>query len=189
MKDLGINIKELRQEKGITQEELAEMTNMNLRTIQRIENNETTPRGNSLNAICDALQVELTDLTPANNRSAENRIVKIIAEIVFLISLNIAIMAVFGFLTLDTAANRNSRLGAYLLSVFIPFAIIFITPSMNPIKRVLKFGAGLIVYMIMALILITFPEPVSIMKGLIPSIIIYLAILFYGNLILKMIRI
>ena len=42
---VGVKIKELRKKKGFSQEELAETAKVNLRTIQRIENNENEPRG------------------------------------------------------------------------------------------------------------------------------------------------
>jgi transcriptional regulator with XRE-family HTH domain len=37
MKQLGFKIKELRQNKGLSQEELSELSKVSLRTIQRIE--------------------------------------------------------------------------------------------------------------------------------------------------------
>tara|TARA_R110002049_G_C9063249_1_gene554354 strand:- start:740 stop:883 length:144 start_codon:yes stop_codon:yes gene_type:complete len=45
MSIIGRTICEARKSKGLTQEELAESTKINLRTIQRIENNENEPRG------------------------------------------------------------------------------------------------------------------------------------------------
>ena len=48
-------IKELRTRKGISQEELAETSGLTLRTIQRIENGETEPLGDSLKKIAHAL--------------------------------------------------------------------------------------------------------------------------------------
>ena len=62
MKQLGIKIKELRLQKGLSQEELSELSKISLRTIQRIEKNTNTPSGKSLNLICNALQVNLEDL-------------------------------------------------------------------------------------------------------------------------------
>lgn len=44
MKLVAKKISETRKRKGLTQEELAEQSKVNLRTIQRIENNEATPR-------------------------------------------------------------------------------------------------------------------------------------------------
>lgn len=49
-------IKILRTAKAMSQEELAEKSGLSLRTIQRVENNETEPRGNSLKRLAQALQ-------------------------------------------------------------------------------------------------------------------------------------
>jgi transcriptional regulator with XRE-family HTH domain len=46
--NLAERVKELRNRKGISQELLAEQSGLSLRTIQRIENNETVPRGETL---------------------------------------------------------------------------------------------------------------------------------------------
>ncbi len=55
MENIGQKIVELRKSKGYTQEELAEKAKVNLRTIQRIENDENKPSGNTLKLICEAL--------------------------------------------------------------------------------------------------------------------------------------
>lgn len=52
---LANKIKELRSRKGMSQELLAEESKLSLRTIQRIENNETIPRGDSLKKLAIAL--------------------------------------------------------------------------------------------------------------------------------------
>ena len=62
MNGIGKKIKELRKKKGLSQEELAESAKVNLRTIQRIENNESEPRGKTLNLICDVLQINAEDI-------------------------------------------------------------------------------------------------------------------------------
>jgi len=56
----GILIKELRIKKGLTQEELAEMTELSARTIQRIENGEVDPRSYTLQMIAKALDVDFS---------------------------------------------------------------------------------------------------------------------------------
>lgn len=56
--DIGLKIRELRIAKGMTQEKLAEETNLSTRTIQRIESGEVDPRANSLQVIAQALEVE-----------------------------------------------------------------------------------------------------------------------------------
>jgi len=53
---LAQHIKELRNRKGMSQEFLAEESGLSLRTIQRIENSETVPRGDTLKRLAIALQ-------------------------------------------------------------------------------------------------------------------------------------
>jgi len=62
MKTLGKKIAQIRKQKGLTQEELAESAKVNLRTIQRIEREETSPRGNTLRQICEVLEVNLEEI-------------------------------------------------------------------------------------------------------------------------------
>ena len=62
MKTLGEKIAEIRKQKGLSQERLAESARVNLRTVQRIENNETEPRGTTLNLLCSALSVNVEHL-------------------------------------------------------------------------------------------------------------------------------
>lgn len=53
--ELGKKILELRKLKGLTQEELVEQCNINVRTIQRIEAGDVSPRSYTLKAILDVL--------------------------------------------------------------------------------------------------------------------------------------
>lgn len=54
--NLAQRVKELRNRKGLSQEVLAEESGLSLRTIQRIENNETEPRGDTLKRLAIALE-------------------------------------------------------------------------------------------------------------------------------------
>ncbi|CAD5277040.1 MULTISPECIES: helix-turn-helix domain-containing protein [unclassified Imperialibacter] len=58
----GQLIKELRLKKGITQEDLASLTDISVRTIQRIESGEVDPRAYTLQSIAGALGVEYETL-------------------------------------------------------------------------------------------------------------------------------
>lgn len=55
---LGKKISELRKQKGLTQEELVEKCNINVRTIQRIEAGETSPRSFTIKTILEALEAD-----------------------------------------------------------------------------------------------------------------------------------
>src|SRR5262245_13098580 len=60
--DLGKKIVELRKAKGLTQEELVGKCNLNVRTLQRIEAGEVTPRSYTIRTIFGALGFNLHDV-------------------------------------------------------------------------------------------------------------------------------
>jgi transcriptional regulator with XRE-family HTH domain len=62
MNPIGTKIKEIRLKKGLSQEELAETSQVSLRTIQRIENNENEPRGKTMQFICESLGIPIEQL-------------------------------------------------------------------------------------------------------------------------------
>jgi len=82
-KELAQRIKELRNRRCFSQEELSEKTGLSLRTIQRIENGETEPRGDSLKRLAMAFDVspdEIIDWTVQEDKG-------------FLISLNLSALS------------------------------------------------------------------------------------------------
>jgi transcriptional regulator with XRE-family HTH domain len=70
--NIAQNIRELRVLKGLSQEKLAELAQISLRTVQRIENNETEPRGHSLLQIANALNTTPEQLGSAVNDQNDN---------------------------------------------------------------------------------------------------------------------
>lgn len=54
--------KEYRIKKKLTQEKLADLTNLDTRTIQRIENNERTPSIESFSKIVKVLEISDDDI-------------------------------------------------------------------------------------------------------------------------------
>lgn len=60
--ELGKKISELRKAKGLTQEELVEKCNLNVRTIQRIEAGEVTPRSYTVKALFEALDYQWEEI-------------------------------------------------------------------------------------------------------------------------------
>lgn len=72
---IGQEIRKLRQEKGITQEELAERTRLSVRTIQRIENGEVDPRAYTLQTIASALEIDFEVLNHIRNDGPNSAIV------------------------------------------------------------------------------------------------------------------
>ena len=70
----GQKIKDLRIKKGMTQEELANKTELSVRTIQRIENGEVDPRSYTLHSIASALDVDYNELNLIDNIELERKI-------------------------------------------------------------------------------------------------------------------
>ena len=62
MNQLSQQIFQARKNQGISQEQLAEKSKINLRTLQRIEKGETTPYGDTLKKISDAPNIPIEDL-------------------------------------------------------------------------------------------------------------------------------
>ena len=141
---LAKNISGARKIKGLTQEELATQAKINLRTVQRIENGESEPRGKTLSLICDVLEMNPKELELAHKSSYLDKVGLVVLNGFFLISVNLILMGIIGFLTVDSNSNLNSVVGGYLTSLFIPFFIVAVTKRMNGIERLLKFGSGYI---------------------------------------------
>jgi transcriptional regulator with XRE-family HTH domain len=59
--EFGSRLKEIRTSLNCSQKKLSEQTGLNLRTIQRIENNEVKPSLYSLKVIGEALNTDLSD--------------------------------------------------------------------------------------------------------------------------------
>jgi transcriptional regulator with XRE-family HTH domain len=72
--ELGRKIAALRKEKGLTQEELVETCNLSVRTLQRIESGEVTPRSYTIKVIFSALDYSFTELIiPEKDKSGIRR--------------------------------------------------------------------------------------------------------------------
>lgn len=68
---LGQKISEIRKSKGLTQEELVEQCNISVRTIQRIEAGEVTPRSYTIKTILSALDYDIEKISIENNLTKE----------------------------------------------------------------------------------------------------------------------
>ncbi|MDW3193886.1 MAG: helix-turn-helix transcriptional regulator [Cytophagales bacterium] len=89
MSTLAEHLKQLRVKNGLTQEALADQSNVSLRTIQRIELGQVHPRNSTLSLIFESLGAEY----PASEESDENsrRSIKLLKVMNLLIILFMAI--------------------------------------------------------------------------------------------------
>jgi len=68
-KKLAKKLKELRVLRGMSQEFLAEESRVGLRTIQRIENEESEPTGETIKRLATGLGVEINELVGSSSKS------------------------------------------------------------------------------------------------------------------------
>lgn len=181
MKSTGKIIYEVRMKKGLSQEELATMAKVNLRTIQRIENDLTEPRDTTINLIFGVLQIDQNELkAPVVERDFGSLLQKMINTL-FIILLNIIIASVIMYLTVYDSANIYTRIGAFLLSILLPYFIVLLTRNTTSPMRLIKFGTGFILLIIFSLFQVKIAT--AIFNGAIPFALIGLSILFYGKAI------
>ncbi|KAF2516033.1 helix-turn-helix domain-containing protein [Flavobacterium foetidum] len=187
MSFIGKKISEARKQKGFTQEELAELSKVNLRTIQRIENNNNEPRGKTLELLCEVLQIDRSELQDLSKVSENNKIGAFVVNAIFLILLNLAIAVTFSYLVMPVEADVNSKFGAILLSFFIPFTIFYYTQQMKATERIFKFGICWMIYITTLLYAQGFRGALAIgfESWIFSCILIYFGVLFYGKVLFK----
>lgn len=69
---LGSKIKQLRDQSGITSQQLAEMSNVSQAYISQIENNRRQPSYNTLQAIAFALNTSIDCILSSDNNTADS---------------------------------------------------------------------------------------------------------------------
>ena len=65
--ELSKRIKELRLKRGMSQDQLADVSGLSLRTIQRVESGDNIPRGDTLSRLATALQVTTEEIIDLQN--------------------------------------------------------------------------------------------------------------------------
>lgn len=115
-------IQQLREEKNLTQTELAEKSGLSLRTIQRIEAGNV-PKGFTLKALANVFEIEPEKLMPTKEITKIDR-----AKLINFSSL-LGLIIPFGgvvvplILTHQTRDSKNKELGKSIVSVQIILAV------------------------------------------------------------------
>lgn len=116
-------LKQIREQKNLTQTELAEKSKLSLRTIQRIEAGNT-PKGFTLKTLADTLEIEPEKLIFPTETNPTER-----AKLINL-SVLIGLIIPYGgiifplILTYKTADPKNKELGKSIVSVQILLAVL-----------------------------------------------------------------
>ena len=135
--NFGEQLKEIRSSKGLTQIELSEKSGIALRTVQRMERNEGKPSMYSMNAIGDALGVNLTLLYAPDDETEKRNIMESTDQQLWLIA--------------KRRAKFKRSLSAYVLVIPFLWVIWYLTmPELSryerfpwPLWPMLGWGLGL----------------------------------------------
>lgn len=131
---LAARVKEYRVKKGLSQEALADKSGLSHRTIQRIENGESNPSGDTLQRVAEALDLRPDELIDWSIKEDNE----------FLVFLNLAALSFLIF---------------PLLGILIPF--IMWTSKKDKLKDVYKVGVSLINFEI-SWVICLFLVPISL---------------------------
>lgn len=124
--NLSQRVKELRCRKGMSQELLAEESGLSLRTIQRIENNESEPRGDTLKRLAIALDTspdEILDWTILEDKGYLTLMSLLALGFLFFPILGIILPLIFWILKKDKLKNAN-ELGNSILNFEITWCLL-----------------------------------------------------------------
>lgn len=166
---LATRVKEYRTRKGMSQEVLAEKSGISHRTVQRIENGESNPTGNTLKRLSAALNInpdELIDWTIKEDTG-------------YLIFLNLSALSFIIF---------------PILGILVPF--IMWTSKKDKLKDVNKIGGDLINFEINWVILLVFIlfslfllSKIALLEGLsFNTIFIVVIVMYLVNIVLIIIN-
>ncbi|PJJ83338.1 helix-turn-helix domain-containing protein [Mucilaginibacter auburnensis] len=132
-------LKKLRLRLGYSQEQLAEAARINLRTVQRVENGETEPRGDTLRRIASALNITTDELTTRAEQEDRGYLVAFnLSALSFLLFpfLGVLVPWVLWLLKRDKVTGLE-RAGRQLLNFQITGCIIYYLPKVIIITGVL----------------------------------------------------
>ncbi len=161
---LAKRIRALRNQKGMSQEFLSEESGLSLRTIQRVENGESNPTGESIKRLSNALNVDLDELIDW----------AIIEDKKYLYYLNLSALTFLFF---------------PLLGILVPFMLW--TSKKGRVKNINKLGKDLINFQItwtiilfFSLLLLFVLPQIGLLENITFSkVFIVIGILYFTNLI------
>lgn len=147
MTGIGKKIKEVRKKKGLSQEELAESAQINLRTIQRIENNESEPRGKTLNLICNALNISAEEILDYGKETDKNYLIIFHLSVITFLAIPVGniILPLILWLNKKDKIIGLKETGANLLNFQIVWSVVsFISIIMFALLKIIHVGFYLI---------------------------------------------
>jgi transcriptional regulator with XRE-family HTH domain len=164
MTELGHKIKEARMLKGLSQETLADLSKVNLRTIQRIESNANQPHGKTLNLICEALDINIEDLVDYGKQADTSYLVYFHLSVLsfLVIPLGNILLPLILWLTKKDKIIDLNNIGINLLNYQIVWTVVsFVAILMFAFFKIMHYDyASLFLYAFIGLYVINIIMPV-----------------------------
>jgi len=135
MDQIGTKISEIRKRKGLSQEELSEQAKINLRTLQRVESGESSPRGNTLKSLCEVLELNIEEILDYRKKEDKNFLIVFhLSALAFLVMPigNIIIPLILWLTKRDKIISLNEQ-GVALLNYQIIWTILAYTSLITPL--------------------------------------------------------
>ncbi len=148
---VGQKIAELRNQKGLTQEELAAKCNINVRSIQRIEKGEVQPRKYTLKILSEALGYDLLNTTVSKTGSLPWHMLLNLSNIFPILIVAILVWAFKREEYEDIDRNGKTIINYQITFIltYILCTILFLIPLFVPIPRFHIGNLGVIEFMLM----------------------------------------
>jgi transcriptional regulator with XRE-family HTH domain len=145
-KKMAQGVKELRKRKGLSQEELSKNSGLSLRTIQRVENGETEPTGETLKRISTALDTTPNELIDwGTNKETIKKTVKTKYEYLHIFDSKLIINKTQeSNLTKDnkeSVSNVFKTLTVFIIFILIFAILAFVFYNMGKMELVIHTGA------------------------------------------------
>ncbi len=148
--DLHNEIKSLRLSKGLSQDELAQKAGLSIRTIQRIENNETKPHGDTIKKIFKVLisepEINLLQSSKVNNFEKISSFYKYWKVLFFLYFLAIIVLIPSMFFKAPTLGKTS-----FILSYI--FIFLLLISSFHYLKKQWKKGLRIFAFTLIPILI------------------------------------
>lgn len=162
METISDRLLDLRHRKGYSQEQLAELSGLNLRTIQRIEKGETIPRGDSLQRLASALEVTPDDLVDWSIREDKSMLLVMnLSQLSFLAFPILAIIIpLIIWINQKDKVREVRQLGIKIMNFQLTWVVFFFMSSiflvMLPFVNFLRTGKPLVFILVFFLIMYSY---------------------------------
>lgn len=164
-----MNLKDIRDKKHLTQEELAERSGLSIRTIQRIEAGQE-PKGHTAKALAKALDLDLNTISEIPQEDRNYSLIKIInlssVFVCFIPLLNIILPLAIMYFRKQFNSITKQILSLQILWSIVSFIIFVLAASLkNPLSLNHRFPLWVIIAMIIINVALIFKNAASLNKN------------------------